>query len=83
MGATNSNDGVNRDVSAAKRAASSGPGTTIDLSRPSPGLLNAEASQRHSGEHELMGDILLRGQDADVDLDLPERRVEPVRDLDL
>lgn len=73
----------NRDVSAAKRAAERGPVTITDHGRPSHVLLTVEEFERISGEQQLMGDLLWRGQDPAVELDLPERRVEPERELDL
>lgn len=73
----------NRDVSAAKRAAEHGPVTITDHGRRSHVLLTAEEFDRLSGRQELMGDLLWKGQDAGVELDLPERRVEPERDLNL
>lgn len=73
----------NRDVSAAKRAAEQGPVLITDHGRPSHVLLTADQYDRLSGRQELMGDRLWRGQDPDIELDLPERRVESDRDLDL
>ncbi|HJE89896.1 MAG TPA: type II toxin-antitoxin system prevent-host-death family antitoxin [Dietzia timorensis] len=73
----------NRDVSAAKRAAEHGPVTITDHGRPSHVLLTAEEFDRLSGQRELMGDFLWRGQNVDVDLDLPERRIESERAFDL
>ena len=73
----------NRDVSAAKRAAERGPVTITDHGRPSHVLLTAEEYERLAAGREKMGDRLWRGQDATIDLPLPERRVEPARELDL
>lgn len=73
----------NRDVSAAKRAAERGPVTITDHGRPSHVLLTVEEFERISGQQQLMGDLLWRGQDPTIEVDLPERRIEPERDLDL
>lgn len=73
----------NRDVSAAKRAAERGPVTITDHGRPSHVLLTAEEFDRLSGKQELMGDRLWKNQDPSIGLELPERRVEPERELDL
>lgn len=73
----------NRDVSAAKRAAEQGPVTITDHGRPSHVLLTAEEFDRLSGRLEPMGDRLWRDQDPSIGLDLPKRRVEPERELDL
>lgn len=73
----------NRDVSAAKRAAEHGPVTITDHGRPSHVLMTAEEFERLSGARELVGDRLWsRGTD-DIDLELPARRLEPPRELDL
>ncbi|MEN2738618.1 type II toxin-antitoxin system prevent-host-death family antitoxin [Microbacterium sp. X-17] len=73
----------NRDVSAAKRAAERGPVTITDHGRPSHVLLTAEEFDRLSGERELVGDRLwARGTEAS-ELELPERRVEAPRELEL
>lgn len=73
----------NRDVSAAKRAAEHGPVTITDHGRPSHVLMTADEFDRLSGRQELMGDLLWEGQDPNVELELPERRIEPERNLDL
>ncbi|WP_209436369.1 type II toxin-antitoxin system prevent-host-death family antitoxin [Kocuria subflava] len=73
----------NRDVSAAKRAAENGPVTITDHGRPSHVLLTAAEFDRLSGRQEPMGDRLWRGQDRNIELDLPERRIDPERAIDL
>lgn len=73
----------NRDVSAAKRAAAKGPVTITDHGRRSHVLLTAEEFDRLSGRRELLGDRLwVRGTE-EIDLDLPERRIEATREIDL
>ncbi|WP_454117635.1 type II toxin-antitoxin system prevent-host-death family antitoxin [Microbacterium lacticum] len=83
MGTTITSRDFNRDVSAAKRAAERGPVTITDHGRPSHVLLTAEEFDRLSGKQELMGDRLWRSHDPSIELELPERRFEPERDLDL
>lgn len=83
MGTTITSRDFNRDVSAAKRAAEQGPVTITDHGRPSHVLLTAEEFDRLAGRQELMGDRLWRNQDADIDLPLPKRRVEPEREIGL
>lgn len=83
MGITITSRDFNRDVSAAKRAAEQGPVTITDHGRPSHVLLTAAEFDRLSGRQEPMGDRLWRDQDPNIGLDLPERLVEPERQLDL
>lgn len=83
MGTTFTSREFNRDVSAAKRAAEHGPVTITDHGRPSHVLLTAEEFARLAGQQEPMGDLLWRNQDPSITLDLPQRRIEPERDLDL
>ncbi len=73
----------NRDVSAAKRAAQHGPVTITDHGRPSHVLLSAEEYDRLSHASEKLGDRLWARGTEDIDLELPERRIEPPRELDL
>ena len=73
----------NQDVSAAKRAAERGPVTITDHGRPSHVLLTVEDYQRLTAGEQKMGDRLWRGQDPGIDLPLPERNVEPERELNL
>lgn len=71
-----------RDVSAAKRAAEHGPVTVTDHGRSSHVLLTAEEFERLAGKQELMGSRLWDGQDPGITVDLPERRVEPEREIE-
>lgn len=73
----------NRDVSAAKRAAERGPVTITDHGRPSHVLMTAEEFERLSGARELVGDRLWSRGAEDVELELPPRRLEAPRELDL
>lgn len=83
MSTTITSRDFNRDVSAAKRAAEQGPVTITDHGRPSHVLLTADEFDRLSSRQEPMGDRLWKGQDPSISLVLPERHVEPERDLDL
>lgn len=83
MSTTITSRDFNRDVSAAKRAAEQGPVMITDHGRPSHVLLTAEEFDRLIGAQEPMGDRLWKDQDPSISLDLPERRVEPERELDL
>jgi len=83
MGLTITSREFNRDVSAAKRAAEQGPVTITDHGRRSHVLLTAAEFDRLSGERQLVGDRLwARGAQA-IELELPDRRVEAPRELDL
>ena len=73
----------NRDVSAAKRAAERGPVTITDHGRRSHVLLTADEFDRLSGERELVGERLWARGTEHIELELPERRVETPRELDL
>ncbi|MDM4764427.1 type II toxin-antitoxin system prevent-host-death family antitoxin [Galbitalea sp. SE-J8] len=68
---------------AAKRAAERGSVTITDHGRRSHVLLTAEEFDRISGERELVGDRLWARGTEHIELDLPERRVETPRGLDL
>lgn len=83
MGKTITSRDFNRDVSAAKRAAEQGPVTITDHGHRSHVLLTARDFDRLSANSEPMGDRLWRDQDPDIDLQLPERRLEPEREIDL
>ncbi|MHA7987807.1 type II toxin-antitoxin system Phd/YefM family antitoxin [Rathayibacter sp. CAU 1779] len=67
---------LNRDVSAAKRAAAEGPVTITDHGRPTHVLMTAEEYSRITGAREKFGRRLLMPGGEKIELDLPERRVE-------
>lgn len=73
----------NRDVSAAKRAAESGPVTITDHGRRSHVLLSAADFDRLSGAREQLGDRLWERGTEDIDLELLPRRVEAPRESPL
>lgn len=83
MNTTITSHDFNRNISAAKRAANRGPVTITDHGRPSHVLLTVEEFNRLSGKQELLGDQLWKNHDANIELELPERRLAPVRELDL
>lgn len=63
----------NRDVSAAKRAAESGPVTITEHGRRAHVLLTAQEYDRLTGQSELVGSRLRMTGPDDVDLPVPER----------
>lgn len=73
----------NRDVSAAKRAAQSGPVTITDHGRRSHVLITADEFDRLSGASDRVGDRLWARGAAEIDLPLIPRAVELERELDL
>ncbi|MCV7194325.1 type II toxin-antitoxin system prevent-host-death family antitoxin [Mycolicibacterium brumae] len=73
----------NRDVSAAKRAAEQGPVTITDHGRRSHVLLTAEEFDRLSRNRDLVGERLWARGAEDIEMELPERRVQTPRELDL
>lgn len=83
MGTTITSREFNRDVSAAKRAAEQGPVTITDHGRRSHVLMTAAEFDRLCGERELVGDRLWARGTEHIELELPERRVEAPRELDL
>ncbi|WP_067968009.1 type II toxin-antitoxin system prevent-host-death family antitoxin [Mycolicibacter icosiumassiliensis] len=83
MGLTITSREFNRDVSAAKRAAEKGPVTITDHGRRSHVLLTAAEFDRLSGERQVVGDRLWARGTEEIELELPERRVEELRELDL
>ena len=83
MGITITSREFNRDVSAAKRAAEQGPVTITDHGRRSHVLLTAEEFDRLAGERELVGDRLWSRNTEHIELELPERRIEPPREREL
>ncbi|WCC80373.1 type II toxin-antitoxin system prevent-host-death family antitoxin [Cutibacterium equinum] len=83
MGKTVTSREFNRDVTAAKRAARQGPVTITEHGRPSHVLMTIEEFERLAGTQERMGDILWRNQDLSVEFEVPERRIEPPRELEL
>lgn len=81
MGETITSREFNRDVSAAKRAAESGPVTITDHGRRSHVLLTAADYDRLAGKSTRVGTRFRMADD--VDLPLPDRSDWPMRDLDL
>jgi prevent-host-death family protein len=74
---------LNRDVSAAKRAASEGPVTITDHGRPTHVLMTAEEYSRITGSKEKFGRRLLMPGYEDIDLDLPDRSGFAQREIEL
>lgn len=83
MGTTITSREFNRDVSAAKRAAQSGPVTITDHGRPSHVLLTAEEYERLLGGTRIVGDILWRSGAESIELNIGGRSIERPREGDL
>jgi prevent-host-death family protein len=72
----------NQDTARAKRAAAEGPVFITDRGRPTHVLLTVEAYERLTGPKQSILDLLHHPGAADVDLPLPERQIEPFREID-
>lgn len=64
-------------ISAAKRAAEQGPVTITDHGRRSHVLLTADDFDRLTGDHAPVGDRLWARGTESIELELPDRRVNP------
>jgi prevent-host-death family protein len=73
---------ANQDFSRAKRAAKTGPVIT-ERGRPANVLLSYEEYPRLVGKPSSILERLAEPSSQDIELDLPERIVEPFRDIDL
>ena len=74
---------ANQDFSRAKRAAKTGPVIITERGKPAQVLVSYETYRRLQGvERSILEALAMPGGD-DIELDLPERRVEPLRELDL
>lgn len=83
MSSTITSREFNRDLSAAKRASEGGPVTITDRGRRSHVLLTAKDFDRPAGTGQLVGDRLWSRGIEDLDLEIPERRVEAPRESSL
>ena len=72
----------NQDTARAKREAEHEPVFITDRGRPTHVLLTVEAFEKMAGPRRNILDVLHDPASADIDLPLPERRIEPVRDID-
>jgi|HubBroStandDraft_5_1064220.scaffolds.fasta_scaffold3381247_1 prevent-host-death family protein len=74
---------ANQDFSRAKRAAKTGPVVITERGRPANVLLTYDEYQRLIGKPRSLLDQLAMPDSEDIELDLPERRIEKFRDIDL
>ena len=74
---------ANQDFSRAKREARSGPVIITERGRPANVLLTYEEYQRLVGKPRSIVDRLAASDTEDIEIDLPERGIEPFRDIDL
>ena len=73
----------NQDTSRAKRAAAAGPVFITDRGRPAHVLLTIEEYRRLTGRRPSIVELLSVPEAAEIELDLPPRRVEEWRPIDL
>jgi prevent-host-death family protein len=73
----------NHDTARAKRAAAQGPVIITDRGRPAHVLMSYEEYARLRSGRRTLADALYDPATADIDLDIPPRRIEPARPLDL
>jgi prevent-host-death family protein len=74
---------ANQDFSRAKRAAKTGPVIITERGRPANVLLSYEEYRRLVGKPSSILEQLAEPNSEDIEFDLPERAVEPFRDIDL
>ena len=74
---------ANQDFSRAKREAKKGPVVITERGRPTNVLLTYEEYRRLTGKPRSIVDLLAMPESEEVELDLPERRIEPFREIDL
>ncbi|HLH49534.1 MAG TPA: type II toxin-antitoxin system Phd/YefM family antitoxin [Roseiarcus sp.] len=74
---------ANQDFSRAKREARNGPVIITERGRPANVLLSYEEYRRLAGKQGSILDRLAMPGSEDIELDLPKRRIEPFRDIDL
>ncbi len=74
---------ANQDFSRAKREARSGPVLITERGRPANVLMTYDEYQNLVGRPRNILDRLAMPGSEDIELELPERKVEPMRDIDL
>ena len=73
---------ANQDFSRAKREARDGPVVITERGRPANVLMTWDEYRRLVGAtRSILQQLALPGAE-DIELDLPERRIEPFRDID-
>ena len=74
---------ANQDFSRAKREAKTGPVIITERGQPANVLLTYDEYQRLVGKPRSLLDQLAMSGSEDIDLELPERRLGELRDIDL
>ncbi len=72
----------NQDTARAKREAAQGPVFITDRGRPTHVLLTVEEYERMAARPRTVAEAFYWPGAADVELPLPERRIEPEREID-
>ena len=73
---------ANQDFSRAKRAAKSGPVIIAERGKPAQVLISYEDYRRLTGAEPSLLDLLAAPEAEDVELALPERKLEGLREID-
>lgn len=73
---------ANQDFSRAKRAAKNGPVIITERGKPAQVLMSYEEYRRLTGKAPSVLDLLAMPGADDVELDLPERKLEAFREVD-
>jgi prevent-host-death family protein len=73
---------ANQNFSRAKRAAKNGPVIITERGKPAQVLMSYEEYRRLKGPERSILDLLAMPGADDVELELPERRLEPFPDVD-
>jgi hypothetical protein len=81
-GATLTSRGFNQDTARAKREAALGPVCVTDRGRRAQVLLTVDADERLAGPKLTVADAFYWPGAGDVDLPLPDRKIEPDREID-
>jgi prevent-host-death family protein len=74
---------ANQDFSRAKREAKSGPVIITERGRPANVLMTYEEYRRLTGDQRNIVDLLAMPEADDIELELPERKIDAFRDIDL
>ena len=82
MTATLTSREFNQDTSRAKREAASGPVFVTDRGKTTHVLLTLEAYERLAGPKLTVAEAFYWPGAADIELPLPQRRIEPKREID-
>lgn len=72
----------NQDTARAKREAKNGPVFVTDRGKPTHVLLSVEEFERMKGPRKSIAELFYTPGADEVELPLPERTIEPVREID-